>query len=642
MERETTSARLDLSLRPNAESYRDRRAESSQIISRIEASSASVIAIAGVRGAGKSSLALKVLGSCESAGYFAVQIHSPTGYEPRDFLVAVFQSICEELLRKTDSLFGSAKSLTERGRREASRLRQLQWAALLGIFIATTVPIYFAVSRYESELLQADQAYIAEEKARMERDLKLLSEGTIPPEESQYLPRGFKEELQERVASGEEYEAALIRELETGLEKALYELEARGRYRTALPDALAVGLVVLMLPATLLAYVVLGIGGASVFRLMRRRRQIRRNPLVAGLRALAEEKLEYLRYQTTHQTTGEAAVSIGKVVSSTFGRAKSLETRPISLPGLTAEFRTFLGSLAEVYGGKVVICLDELDKIDSPEQLDSLLRGVKGILGRENTYFLLTVSEDAMARFATRKRMQRGMVESSFEEVVSLDRVSEDLVPAIIENMLGSTDEPPGPDVQGGAIASLLWAFGAGIPREIRRSVVAIVGAGLDPIRSAPFDIWRSLYSTLLDSLDTWVSLVGADDRYAHRFAQRIETARSKIPQEQLDGEATLVWAKNEIEVWSSSFPALLECAESAEKEASEGYQYERAALEALSGTLMAPVAAGALSSNVERTLLRDLREVFRFVPRNFPTARDRLVDSIKAIGCSGKPAQGG
>src|SRR6476646_7807864 len=86
----------DLSLRANPDTYLDRATESSDILNKIERSSASVIGISGPRGAGKSSLALKVLKQCEERGYFTLLIHSPTGYEPRDFLLSVFQRICEE------------------------------------------------------------------------------------------------------------------------------------------------------------------------------------------------------------------------------------------------------------------------------------------------------------------------------------------------------------------------------------------------------------------------------------------------------------------------------------------------------------------------------------------------------------------
>ncbi len=59
--------------------------------------------------------------------------------------------------------------------------------------------------------------------------------------------------------------------------------------------------------------------------------------------------------------------------------------------------------MCEVWTYGVLICFDELDKIDGPEQLDLLLRGIKGILGRENTHFLFTVSDDAIARFIVRR-----------------------------------------------------------------------------------------------------------------------------------------------------------------------------------------------------------------------------------------------
>src|SRR5215470_10728497 len=85
----------DFSLRSSGTTYLDQKGETDRIADRIETSSASVIGIAGVRGAGKSSLAKKVLDQCDTSGFFTLLIPSPTGYEPREFLLAIFQRIAE-------------------------------------------------------------------------------------------------------------------------------------------------------------------------------------------------------------------------------------------------------------------------------------------------------------------------------------------------------------------------------------------------------------------------------------------------------------------------------------------------------------------------------------------------------------------
>src|SRR5580704_5352671 len=90
-----TQLHPDFSLRASGTTYIERSQEAVRVTTRIDNSSSSVVGIAGVRGAGKSSLAKRVLNTCDQKGYFTLLIPSPTGYEPREFLIAIFQRIAE-------------------------------------------------------------------------------------------------------------------------------------------------------------------------------------------------------------------------------------------------------------------------------------------------------------------------------------------------------------------------------------------------------------------------------------------------------------------------------------------------------------------------------------------------------------------
>jgi hypothetical protein len=74
---EVAPAETDFSLKSNGRSYIEIKGEAKQIFERIQQSSASVIGIAGVRGAGKSSLSKKILEACSEKGYFTLLIPSP-------------------------------------------------------------------------------------------------------------------------------------------------------------------------------------------------------------------------------------------------------------------------------------------------------------------------------------------------------------------------------------------------------------------------------------------------------------------------------------------------------------------------------------------------------------------------------------
>ncbi|KJC40330.1 hypothetical protein UP09_22790 [Bradyrhizobium sp. LTSP885] len=124
----------DYSLRASGSTYIERAKEAQEIIDRIKTSSASVIGIAGVRGAGKSSLAKKVLNECNAFGFFTLLIPSPTEYDPKDFLLAIFQRIAEHATERVQTFIEGAESLSELGDFQARRLRT-QLFAIFGALI---------------------------------------------------------------------------------------------------------------------------------------------------------------------------------------------------------------------------------------------------------------------------------------------------------------------------------------------------------------------------------------------------------------------------------------------------------------------------------------------------------------------------
>src|SRR5262249_55164387 len=140
----------DFSLRSSGTTYLDQKGETDRIVDRIETSSASVIGIAGVRGAGKSSLAKKVLDKCDASGFFTLFIPSPTGYEPREFLLAIFQRIAEHASERIQTATQGAETLASLGRQQLMKMRWRLISALaglllvcLGIIAATYVQMTF-------------------------------------------------------------------------------------------------------------------------------------------------------------------------------------------------------------------------------------------------------------------------------------------------------------------------------------------------------------------------------------------------------------------------------------------------------------------------------------------------------------------
>lgn len=68
--------------------------------------------------------------------------------------------------------------------------------------------------------------------------------------------------------------------------------------------------------------------------------------------------------------------------------------------------------------GCVVIGIDELDKISGAEQAQRFVNELKAILGVPHCYYLISVSDDALAAYEMRGLPVRDAFDSAFDEVI--------------------------------------------------------------------------------------------------------------------------------------------------------------------------------------------------------------------------------
>jgi hypothetical protein len=494
----------DVSLRASSATYVDRRRESDLILERLHRSSSSVIGIAGVRGAGKSSLALKVLERCDGSGYFTLLIPSPIGYDGQEFLVSLYQRVCEAVVSRLESVLGEAVSLDAMGRAEIGRLRRRFYIIVIGGL--ALVGVSFGYSAFEYIKL-SDARRSAEARASIDRLKQQAADAKARLADAEAKVVHLKETKTVDMDALRNAETALIQGVHD-VEYTQRQLDVSARRASETPAIVIYGTTIPLIFVILLGYGIVIFVLLSGRRIRARYKRLHRYPLYTGLYQQAQGNLEYLRYQATLKTTSEAGGTLYGLAAK-FSRGKDLARRPMSLPGITAECNVFLSQVADVMGGKVVVCLDELDKIADPEQLASLLRGVKGLFGQRRHYFLLTVSEDALSAFAARRQGDRNILESSFEEILYLDRISVPLATVIISRMTGTPQNGDGQKFADNC--ALLWAFGFGIPREIKRNVLICESAGRNLHADEPLVIWLVLYRSLVQSLHHWVLVAVRD-----------------------------------------------------------------------------------------------------------------------------------
>ena len=158
-----------------------------------------------------------------------------------------------------------------------------------------------------------------------------------------------------------------------------------------------------------------------------------------GLIVEAREYLRQIRAQQSNTKTVGATLSTPGNTAGASGQYATTSTELArTYPELVRTFVSFLGKVAsELHGpekpedadgmdslgseqprGCMVIGIDELDKISGAEQAQRFVNELKAILGVPHCYYLISVSDDALAAYEMRGLPVRDAFDSAFDEVI--------------------------------------------------------------------------------------------------------------------------------------------------------------------------------------------------------------------------------
>lgn len=203
----------------------------------------------------------------------------------------------------------------------------------------------------------------------------------------------------------------------------------------------------------------------------------------------AESQLRQLRYLQTFSTESSGGI---KKLGLELGRkrSKQLAERSSTLPELVASYRDFAATVGRWFnsshGGRLLICIDEVDRISRAEQAEAFINEIKAIFGIKYCRYLVTVSEDALAGFERRVIGVRPTLDSAFDEVLRLEpftaRQSLDL---LRRHVVGF------PDV----FIVLCHCLGGGLPRDIVREARALLDENRGLARTDDAREWTSANS---------------------------------------------------------------------------------------------------------------------------------------------------
>ncbi|MFH9266970.1 hypothetical protein ACH4KN_22380 [Streptomyces sp. NPDC017546] len=127
------------------------------------------------------------------------------------------------------------------------------------------------------------------------------------------------------------------------------------------------------------------------------------------------------RLQTTQMSTAAVATGASQVLTLGTTHSTSISTVPPNFPEVVSDFRELLGNIAMTFqkrGGRVIVAIDEVDRLGSDTQALAFLSEIKAVLGVPHVHYLISVAEDVGAAFVRRGLPHRDVTDSSLDDVV--------------------------------------------------------------------------------------------------------------------------------------------------------------------------------------------------------------------------------
>jgi hypothetical protein len=143
---------------------------------------------------------------------------------------------------------------------------------------------------------------------------------------------------------------------------------------------------------------------------------------------------------------------------ASFSGGRALAEQQATLPDIVSDFRSFADTVAT--NTRVMIGIDELDKIQDVNDAQHFLNDIKGIFGIRNCFFLLSVSEDALSHFDRRGVPVRDAFDSALDTVVYVGYLPLDGTRQLLHRRIIGLGEP---------FVALCHCLGGGLPRDVIR-----------------------------------------------------------------------------------------------------------------------------------------------------------------------------
>ncbi|WP_433059882.1 NACHT domain-containing protein [Dactylosporangium sp. CS-033363] len=192
-----------------------------------------------------------------------------------------------------------------------------------------------------------------------------------------------------------------------------------------------------------------------------------RRPAPTELELAAADHLRTLQYESSVSQTYTSKLGVpGSGFEVGLTGQHTRKELAVSYPELVARFRDLLDRAAlerRPYGNRIIVAIDELDKMSTPEDAERFLNDLKAVFGIRGTFFLVAVSEDAMSTYDRRTLGVRTAFDSAFDKIVAAPCLPLGDLQAMLEARGIGLPDP------------FLWlchALSGGIPRDLFRAVL--------------------------------------------------------------------------------------------------------------------------------------------------------------------------
>ncbi|MEV7522149.1 hypothetical protein [Streptomyces sp. NPDC091371] len=174
--------------------------------------------------------------------------------------------------------------------------------------------------------------------------------------------------------------------------------------------------------------------------------------------AEAAELLRGLAYQQSVSRTWSAGVKTPVGLEGGVSTNVTMTEKPMGFPELVARLNEFLRKLA--VNNRVFIGIDELDKIDSDDQVYQFINDIKGIFGEQECFYLISISDNAMSSFERRGLPVRDAFDSSLDTVITVCPAELSLSQTLMRRWVIGMPE---------AFLCLCHVLSGGLPRDLIR-----------------------------------------------------------------------------------------------------------------------------------------------------------------------------